>query len=224
MFDDPVTWEGVAASFLEPIGVDEPLDPRLLCVPYELELVPMGERSGSSACTRGAYVKFPALALPQRQSGIVAHELGHVALRLAGEDWHDEQAASFVGAAILVPRRPLLRALRRHGANLDALRPIFEHASPELLARRVADVGEYACTVVYGGRHQRVKRHAPNAPWAPWAVAGPTLSDEEHALVEDARAHGAAEIHGARAWFIDWPGYPHVIVIDERIEALDLAL
>src|SRR5690606_37959967 len=102
-------------SFMRPVLVEAPLDPRLWAVPYQFELVPIASRSGRSACTRGDLLRYPALAPPRQQSGIIAHELGHIALRQHGEAWQDERAAAYVGAAILVPRRPLLRALRQHG-------------------------------------------------------------------------------------------------------------
>lgn len=213
-------WEGVADSFLAPIGVDGPLDPRLVAVAYDLELVPVGERAGRSACSRGALIRYPILAPPQRQAGVIAHELGHVALREHGEDWRDERAAAYVGAAILVPRRALLRSLRGHGPDLEALRPMFEHASPELLARRIADVGEYGCTVIYGSGKHRVKRHNPNAPWASTSLQ---LEPWERALFEETREHGYAEHGTARVWWIAWPGYDHAILLEPepvaRIEA-----
>jgi len=131
---------------------------------------------------------------------------GHVALARHGDE-QSEAAASYVGAAILVPRRPLLRALRRHGPDLTALRSLFPHASWELLARRVADVAEYVCTVVDG---DRVRRHAPHAPWA---CRPDRLTDTEHALVAAARLDGVAELGDTRAWHIAEPGYDRTILL-----------
>lgn len=200
---DPAIWEGVAAAVLAPIG-DLHLDPRHICTAYDLTLEPVAD-TGRSACTRGSIVRYPILAPLQRQAGVIAHELGHVALRDHGEDWRDERAAAYVGAAILVPRRPLLSALRRYGADLDALSPLFEHASPELLMRRVAEVSDYAVTVVSG---RKVVRHALHAPW----VRGP-LEPWERDLADVARADGYAERANARAWRVEWPGYEHVLIV-----------
>lgn len=203
---DVAAWEGTAEAFLRAVGIDvEHRDPRLIAVAYELELVPSLDRSGRASCMRGERVRVPVLAHPQRQAGVIAHELGHVALERHGEE-QSEEGAGYVGAAILVPRRALLRALTCHGPDLPVLCTLFAHASPELLARRVADVGEYECAVVDG---RRVRRHAALVPSAPLDALTPL----EAVLVREARARGVAEIEGTRAWHLESAGHHRTILL-----------
>lgn len=198
-------WEGCANAFLRAIGADDAHhDPRLLAAAYDLELVPVGGRDGRASCTRGRRVYLPVAAAPERQAGVIAHELGHLALEMHGGE-QSEPAASYTGAAILVPRRPLLRALRRHGPDLAALRPLFPHASAELLARRVADVAEYVCTIV---DERGVRRHAPLV----FASLSDALTPDERWLVDRAREAGRAHAAHARAWHVRSP-LPQTIVL-----------
>ncbi len=205
--DDAARWEGVAAGLLEEAGADdEAMDPRALASACGLRLVPVMDSAGGGACTRGKLIRFPAAARAVRQAGTIAHELGHVALDRYDEE-QSEPGAAYVGAALLVPRRALDRALRRHGWELDALRAVFPFASAELLARRIAELRE-AVVTIFDGR--RVKARIAS----PWLAPPPKgLTRIEREVLEEAWAAGEAHADLVRAWRLHEPGHDRVIII-----------
>lgn len=197
---DLATWEGVAEAFAADVGIHHHVHPRVIAAAYGLELAPVADRSGRHSCVRGNVIRVPALARPERLAGVLAHELGHVALEHHGEE-DSEHAASFVGAALLVPRSSLLVALRCAGPDLCALRQPFPHASAELLARRVADVAPYHVSIIDG---RRVRTHAPHVTW-------PVLVDAR--TTQAALHEGYAEDTRTRAWRVGDAERPRVIAI-----------
>lgn len=91
----------------------------------------------------------PFVRWPERQHELIAHELGHALLWEHGiED--EEDAATFVGGALLVPRAALDRALKRDGWSIAALRRAHPHASEALLARRITQVRPCVATFFDG--------------------------------------------------------------------------
>lgn len=86
---------------------------------------------------------------------LVAHEIGHWAQRRDGAE-DTEEGADYLAGALLVPRAPLLRALRG-GWDLNALRAQHRNAPASLIAQRVAQLRE-ATAAIYDGRklHRRV--------------------------------------------------------------------
>jgi len=69
---------------------------------------------------------------------LVAHELGHWALRRAGQP-DLERDADYLAGALLVPRLALERDLRS-GWDLDALRAVHVHAPASTIAARIAQL------------------------------------------------------------------------------------
>lgn len=196
-------WEGVARRLLEDMGVDEPLDPRLIARAYGLRLVPALRRE---ACWSGSTIRYPAGVRATRQAGVIAHELGHYGLYRYDQE-QSEQGASFVGAAVLVPRAALDRELRRVGWELPALSKRFPHASSELLARRIAEVREAVVTVIDG---RRIKARVASPRLGP---PPKSLTPRERAILDRVRAEGAAHDDLIRGWHIHEPGYDRVILI-----------
>jgi hypothetical protein len=114
-------------------------DPRTLAVSYcGLTLAPWGR---ARARLVDGIVWYPAAASEDAQAYLVAHEVGHDLIAHAGALPADEElAASRVGCALLLPRRPYLRDLRARGWDVPALRALWPLASPWIHARRIAEV------------------------------------------------------------------------------------
>lgn len=214
---DPVSfrdWEGCAEQLRAEIAVDDDhVHPKLLVERCELELV--DERPPTGPCFTGRRIYYDSTARPERQAGIISHELGHFAAQRYGE--HDsERCASYVGAALLVARRALDRSLRSHGWNLELIRPDFQHASPELLARRIADVREAVVTITDG---RRIRARVAS-PWLP--LPRPRLTQDEQRVLRAAVESGRRVDEGwISATPYPDPVHPRVILIAER-EQLEL--
>lgn len=207
-------WEGCAEQLrAETRADDRQVHPRLLVATCGLALV--GTR-GIAGCWLGRRVYYDHTARPERQTGTIAHELGHFALDRYNEE-QSERGAAYTGAAILVPRRAIDGVLRRVGWDMDALRADFPHASAELLARRIADVREAVVTIVDG---RRIKARV-SAPWLPPPSTG--LTREERRVLAVAMTERRQIDEG---WIraipvIDPDQAPRVILIAER-EQLEL--
>lgn len=212
-------WEGVASAFLAEICADDlALDPITIATTYDIELVPTTAGS-PGPCIIDGRIRYRPNERPVRVAGTIAHELGHVALDRHREP-QSERAAAYVGAAILVPRRALDRALKRIGWDVLRLQAeTFPHASAELLARRIAEVREAVVTIIDGRR----VRARVSSPWlAP--LPGPGLTRDEQRLVRLARETKARVDEG---WISAVPVYDgsleRIIVIAER-EQLSMRL
>lgn len=193
--------EGVAAALLGELALDDcVLDPRVIAIACGLRLRPSPHEP---ACLVGMEIVYNPRERPTRQAGTIAHELGHFALRRYGED-DDEQAATRVGAALLVPRRPLDAALRRLGWDLPELRGTFSHASHELIARRVLELREGGL-IVRDSRRERL------------ITSGFLRDHDERDLRAAARAASesghSAQIGDARAWAVVEPGFSRALAL-----------
>lgn len=203
------SWEANAEQLRAEIGLDDQhVHPRIIVGKCELELVPTRPRTGP--CYTGTRVYYDPTTGPERQAGTMSHELGHVANQRYGEE-DSERAASYVGAAILVPRRALDRALKKKGWNLDELRRDFEHASAELLARRIADLREAVVTITDGRRI--LARVA--SPWLPSPRPGLTR-DEQAVLRRAVETRRRVDEGWISATPVYEAGYQRVIVIADR--------
>lgn len=73
----------------------------------------------------------------------LAHELAHLALKLAGfESGHDEGETDAIAANLMIPPAGMRWAIRRFGYNLDAICEYFYGVPTEWILRRLAEVGE----------------------------------------------------------------------------------
>ncbi len=200
-------WEACAEQLRGELAVDDRhMHPRILVAKCGLGLV---EGIRKTACWTGGVIVVDGTARPSRQAGRMVHELGHFTLDRYNEE-QSERGASAVGAAILVPRRALDSALKRRGGDFEAVRADFEHASAELLARRIVDVREAVVTIADGRRI----RARVSSPWLPEPRAG--LAKDEarvlRAVLEERRQIDEGWIRGVPVFE---PGYDRVILIAE---------
>lgn len=74
---------------------------------------------------------------PERERWAIAHELGHLAITLAGgiDKRLEERAAHWIGSMILMPDRPFKRALSKHQHDWSPVVPLCE-VSWEVFANR----------------------------------------------------------------------------------------
>lgn len=142
--------EGIAAELLER-WQGEAVDAIDIAESWGLEVC---YSDAGESILMGDTIFVPRKVRLSRLQWLVAHELGHWALRRAGEDDSDERSASYVGGAVLVPRRDLSRSLRQ-GWDLDELRRQHPYAPAHAIAVRVAQVREAGVAVYDQGRLRR---------------------------------------------------------------------
>jgi|GEM_PF-2742023 len=154
----PSVWEGVARGVLDATGGDEPpQDAFKLAACCGLQTQPWAR---AWAVLEGDTIRYPSKARPTRQHGLVSHEVAHWAL-----DWcqevQSEQAARWVGGALMLPRAGFDRDLTATQWDLDALRAKHLNCSAELIARRIVQLRDAVATVLDQGKvHARVA-----SPW-----------------------------------------------------------
>ncbi len=144
--------EGIARDVHEQTGVVAPVDALELAQLCGFELRPWGRAHGALV---GETIRYPIKARETRQHGIVAHELAHWRLRSVGEDDADEDAARYLGGALLVPREALLADVRSLDLDLFALQSRHPNASAELVAARLTQVMPATASVWDHGKHAR---------------------------------------------------------------------
>lgn len=180
------TCEAVARAVHDATGVDAPVDAFELAVACGLRLE-AGQRGG--AMLDGDVVRFDVQARPQRQHGLVAHEVAHYVLRLHGEP-DPEPAARYTAGALLVPRAAYDRDLRETAWDLEQLRVRHPNASAEMLARRIAELRDAVITVLDEGHvHARVR-----SPWMP--APSRKLTALERELADAALGSGEVQRSG----------------------------
>lgn len=165
------TWEGVAASLLEQTGLDDgPVSAIDLAALCGLTLSPSVGNRGELV---GDVLRYNTKERPTRQQAVVAHELGHWALRWAGED-DSEQGATYVGHALLLPRRVYSRQLRRTWSPATLAR-LYPAVPVSWIVRRVAQLR--LDTVATIADNNRVTERYSCRP-------APRLSDSERTLLD----------------------------------------
>lgn len=125
----PADLEGEAEATYRRLGLDpaEPTDPvtiaELILGPGSVRSVRASALPGFAALVRvsSSWRIYVRESVPRdRRSHAVAHELGHAVL-----DDASEADCDLFGAALLAPRRAVVRALRHVGADWSALAHIF---------------------------------------------------------------------------------------------------
>lgn len=144
--------EGIARDVHEQTSVDAPVDAIELAQLCGLTVRPWGRAHGALV---GEVIRYPIKARETRQHGIVSHELAHWRLRSVGEDDTDEDAARYLGGALLVPRGALLSDVARYDLDLFALQARHPNASAELVAARLTQVMPATASVWDHGKHSR---------------------------------------------------------------------
>lgn len=148
--------EALALEVSRESGLDDrpDADPCVIAACWAgLELRP---EPGAKARLADGVIVYPAGAPPESVAYFVAHELGHDVLQWAGvrlDRAAEERAASRIGSAILLPRRPFLRDLRMTSRSVAAMRALWPLATPWVIARRMCEVaGASAATFAASGR------------------------------------------------------------------------
>ncbi len=148
---DHEAWEGIALEVHRRHGFAESVDAFDLAEELRLRI----EWAPIAHAERfGRLITLPARAVrtvPHDVQEALAHECGHVLLDEHGE-MQSERAAWYLGAALMVPRAPLDRRLRR-GWDLEGLLTLHPNVTAELLARRIVEVRRWAASLaVYDER------------------------------------------------------------------------
>lgn len=202
------SWEANAAQLRAELGLDDVVvHPKILASRYELDVLGAGRRE---SCIAGGRILVDAGATHEQQAFDLAHELGHFALDRYNDE-QSERGASYIAGALLLPRRSLRVALVKFGWDLDELRRHFLHASPEVIARRIADVAEAVVTITDG---RRVLARVAS----PWLAAprGALTTIEREVLQRAVEARRRVD----EGWISATPyfggAHPRVIIIAER--------
>lgn len=212
-------WEGIAADVLSETGCDEaPVSALELADQCELRVVRTpGVRRGRLVLDDARIEVNPQLEGP-RLHGTVAHELGHWALRRAGED-DVEDGARYLAGAFMLPRAVFLRDLRQTAWSLVLLRERHPNASAEMIARRLVQVRDAVASIWDQGRCTARVASA----WLPVERVGRRSSAIERALASHVLEHGQAVHPAELVWAVPVFEGTHrrVVVV---LEAEQLAL
>lgn len=117
-------------------------DPGALAVGYlELRLAPMPR---ARPHLNGDLIVYPREASAQTAAYMIAHECGHHLLHIEG--WRldrdlEEQAASRIGIALMLPRSPFVRDALKTGRDPRALAALWPLATPRICLRRLVELG-----------------------------------------------------------------------------------
>lgn len=137
---EAIAWDASRDSGLD----DRPrCDPAVLAVCYlGLRLCPIVR---AEPCVVGDRLIYPPDEDPAAVAYLQAHECGHeLALDAGVPPEHEEQIASRIGVAFLLPRPRYIRDMRLRGWDLVALRDAWPLATLWIHARRIAEVTDGA--------------------------------------------------------------------------------
>ncbi len=210
-------WEGIAGDILGETGCDDPpVDAFVLAGCCSLKVYPWAR---DYAQLDGNVIHYPAKGRPVRQHGLIAHEVGHWALKRARAR-NSEPGARYLAGALMLPRRAFDRDLRTIGWDLAPLRARHVNASAEMIARRITQLRDAVATIIDNGK---VSRRVAS-PW----LAEPhfrRLSRWERELAEQALETGETARGDELCYAVPIldPPYQRVIVICEA-EQLSLRL
>jgi hypothetical protein len=179
----PEEWEGAAAELLDATCTTAPVDAMELAAACGLEV---RTRPRAGAVLDGAMIWVEERARPERFQGLIAHELGHVALDRSRLP-QSERGATYVGGALRLPRREMLRDLRETAWSITALRARHPHASATAIAVRITQLRTAAMALF-----------DPCGRVRPWRVAGDSIGRDlaarptalEHELALEAWQEG----------------------------------
>lgn len=210
-------WEGVATNLLEEAGCEDPpvsaIDLADCC-----ELTVRPARLLRARLVRGNVIEVNALARTTRLHGLVAHEIGHWALRRAGEP-STEDAARYLVGALLLPRRAFDRDLRETQWDLEELRRRHPNASAEVIARRIVQLRDAVASIWDQGKcTARVA-----SSWLPVERVGRKTSTLERCLADRVLETEQTERPAPLVWAVPFfdGRFRRVVVV---LEAEQLAL
>lgn len=147
--------EGLARELLTETATDPPVDALRLAAQCGLEVRAIGGSEASIDLDRGV-LHAPLRARPTRLHGRVAHELGHWLLFRDGLNHHDEDAATYLGGCLLLPRETFLRDMKETDWDLDALQLRHPNVSAQAIVVRMTQVSPATASVWDHGRLHRV--------------------------------------------------------------------
>jgi hypothetical protein len=154
------TWEGVASALLDETGCDDPpVDALELADCCGLSIVGWA-RPGAMLDRAQSLIRVNLGERSTRVHMSVAHEVAHWAQVRSGLP-DEEDAARWIGGALLLPRRVMLNDLRHTAWSIRALRERHTNASAEAIAVRIVQLRDAVATVIDNGRV--TKRVA--SPW-----------------------------------------------------------
>lgn len=136
--------EGIAEHAATDSGLDDRpnCDPAVLAVCYlGLRLVP---QRGRGSRLDGERIFYPSRATAQDAAYFIAHECGHWLARdarLRVTRAEEERIASYIGCALLLPRKPFLRDARACGYDPHRLVALWPLATLTIARRRLAELG-----------------------------------------------------------------------------------
>lgn len=214
-------WEGAAAELLDATATSAPVDAFALAAACELEVRVGGV---AEAELRDDVIYFNPKMRLARQHMRIAHELGHFALE-RHELPDSEDGARYVGGALLMPRREMVRDLTRTAWSIARLRELHFNASATALAIRITQLHDAVVSII----DPRGRKRAWRRP-SPW-IADRRLSGRPSRWeMELARAawESRSEVRGdelcyAMPLFDDEGSEDRVIVVCE-LEQLSLRL
>jgi hypothetical protein len=163
-------WEGCARYVHDETGVDTPVDAFTLAYAFDLRLNP---RNGGGASLNGQDLFYDASAPLRVQHMLVAHEVGHYALRYCGEP-DSEEAADYLASALMLPRRTFDRDLIETAWDLEQLCARHPNVTGEVVALRIPELREAMVTVA--DVSWPLTRLLPRSRvWSPWFEETPNM-------------------------------------------------
>lgn len=208
--------EGIALGLLRELGdPDPPMNAFSLARLCGLR-VEFADLAGARIEGKTIYVTAKARGV--RQHGLVSHELGHWAIARAKER-DGEAEASYVGAALMLPRATFDQDLRATAWDLQELRAKHVHCSAELIAKRICSMRD-ACVSIWD--NGKLKERTAS-PWLPVAYRRVSRFERELAALalETGETQKAGELMWAFPVFSGW--WKRVITVCEA-EQLSLRL
>lgn len=158
-------WEGGAEEVLDSTCTSAPVSALSLAAATLHRLEP--DPGVDEAERRGDVIVFNPSLRETRKHMRIAHELGHYTCERHGlEDTED--AARYIGGALLLPRRSMTRDLVETAWSIRRLREKHIYASATAIAIRITQLRDAVVTVFHMGMGSRRK------PWrrlSPWIVA-----------------------------------------------------
>jgi hypothetical protein len=147
------TWEGLADSHHDFVGLD---DPPVNALEQAVALGLTIRLGGQRPCVLGSTLYLPkSYGLNEAHThGTVAHECGHKLLQYAGEE-DCEDGASYLAGALMLPRRGFDRDVSRMAWSLPELRAKHLNASAEMIAHRICQTRDAVATVFDQGKQTK---------------------------------------------------------------------
>lgn len=136
--------EEIARRHSERSGLDDRPRalPHVFAVGYlRLSLAPVAR---AKPHLNGTIIIYPSGASPQTEAYMIAHESAHHLLMLLGyrlDRDTEEHAASRIGCALMLPRKPFIRDALATCNDVDRLAELWPLATPRICERRLIELG-----------------------------------------------------------------------------------